>query len=102
MPQIFPVPDRQTEDRMRRALDALQSVRRIQDRIGSGDPRFAEVRENVVAAKYDDATRILGCLLREAGVRDEETVMDLSTFMTAGGVPNPVDRIASIVGPTVV
>ena len=96
MCQLFPVPDTQTENRMRRALDALQCVRRIADRAQASSDATSTIRQAVTQEQYSSAFQSLAVLVQQSGLQDEDTVKDLLDFASAGQIADPVPQIIAV------
>jgi hypothetical protein len=98
MTQLFPVPDAETEERMRKALDILEIARRIERRLQSPDDRLTEIREQAVADNAQAAIDTLCAVVRDGNIRDEDTAVELLQLMTSNGIQNPVSRISQVFG----
>jgi len=96
MCQLFEVPDAATEDRMRRALDALQSVARIGERAQAASDALTGIRQAVTEERYAEAFQGLAAVIQQAGLQDEDTVKDLLDFTSAGQIANPVPQVVGI------
>lgn len=97
MTQLFPVPDPDTEQRLRRALDVLERVRQIENRIPAKDSRFQKIRDAGCKEDYEQVVILLEQVVKDNNLRDQDTVMDLLRLMTTADISNPVDRIEQII-----
>ena len=96
MAQLFPVPDENTEGRMRRALDILEVARRIENRLGKADSRLSEVRRQASEDEAEAAIDLLCRIAKDGKFHDDETAVELMQLMTLHHIQNPIDKISQV------
>ena len=96
MAHLFPVPDENTEGRMRRALDILEMARRIENRLEKTDTRLSEVRRQASEDEAEAAITLLCRIARDGQFKDDETAVQLLRLMTSNHIQNPVDKISQV------